>query len=56
MLAELDAAAAALDELTARAAELTLTMDAQSRRLRIELYEDGSSRRLSTRQLFDLLG
>ena len=31
-------------------------MDDQARRLRIELIEDGVSRRLTPRQLFDLLG
>ena len=55
LLAELDAAAQALDALTSRAAELTLAMDEQSRRLRIELTEDGVSQRLSPRRLFDLL-
>ena len=55
LLAELDAAAAALDRLTARAAQLTLATDAETRRLRIELHEDGMSRQLSPRQLFDLL-
>jgi hypothetical protein len=55
LLAELDGAAAALDELTARAARLTLALDEQARRLRIELHEDGRSRQLSPRQLFDLL-
>ena len=37
LLAELDAAARALDELLARAAQLTLGMDEQTRGLRIEL-------------------
>jgi hypothetical protein len=55
LLAELEAAARALDTLTRRAAQLTLTMDEQARRLRIELLEDGESRQLSPRQLFDLL-
>jgi hypothetical protein len=55
LLAELDAAAEALDALTRRAAQLTLAMDEQARRLRIELFEDGGSRQLSPRQLFDLL-
>ena len=55
LLAELDAAAAALDELTARAAELTVAMDAQTGRLRIELAEDGDVRRLSPSELFALL-
>jgi hypothetical protein len=55
LLAELDAAAEALDMLTRRAAQLTLAMDEQAHRLRIELVEDGESRQLSPRQLFDLL-
>ena len=41
LLAELDAAARVLDELTARAAELTLGMDEQTRSLRIELLDGG---------------
>ena len=56
LLAELDVAAEALDELTARAAELTLAMDEESRRLRIELRSDGQLRRLTPTQLFELLG
>lgn len=56
LLAELDAAARALDELTARAAQLTLATDAHSRSLRIVLHEHGASRPLSPRQLFELLG
>lgn len=55
LLAELDAAATALDELTARAAQLTIAMDAQTGRLRIELVEYGDVRRLTPSQLFDLL-
>jgi hypothetical protein len=55
LLAELDAAAEAIDTLTRRAAQLTLAMDEQARRLQIELFEDGASRQLSPRQLFDLL-
>ena len=54
-LAELDAAAEALDALTERAAELTLAMDEQTRQVRIELVQDDSRRRLSPTQLFDLL-
>lgn len=54
LIAELDAAAAALDELTARAAELRLAMDPQARTLRIELEEGGDVRRLSPTQLFAL--
>ncbi len=55
LLAELDAAARALDELASRAAQLTLGLDEQARRLRIELAEDGTSQQLTPRQLFDLL-
>jgi hypothetical protein len=55
VLAELDAAAQALDALTARAALLTLAMDEQSQAVRIELVESGSRRRLSPTRLFDLL-
>ena len=56
LLAELDAAARALDELRSRAAELTLAMDDQARQLRIELIDGGVAHRLTPRQLFDLLG
>jgi hypothetical protein len=55
VLAELDAAARALDALSARAAELTLAMDEQARRLRIELHDDRGSRALSPTELFSLL-
>ena len=55
LLAELDAAARTLDELTHRAARLTLALDDHAPRLRIELHEDGTSRPLSPRELFDLL-
>ena len=55
LLAELDAAALVLDELTARAAELTLGMDAQTRGLRIDLHDDGKSHRLAPTQLLELL-
>ena len=55
VLAELDAAARVLDELTARAAVLTLGMDEQTRSLRIELDEDGVSSRLGPNQLLELL-
>ena len=54
-LAELDDAARVLDELTARAAELTLGMDEQTRTLRIDLHDDGTSRRLAPTQLLELL-
>ena len=55
VLAELDAAARALDELSARAAQLTLGMDEHTRGLRIELEDGDATRRLSPTQLFDLL-
>jgi hypothetical protein len=55
LLAELDAAAQALDELTSRTAELTLSMDEHARRLRLELTEDGIARQLRPSELFDLL-
>lgn len=55
LLAELDAAARALDELTARAAELTLEMDVQGNRLGIELHDDRGARGLSPTELFALL-
>ncbi len=55
VLAELDAAARVLDELTARAAELTLGMDEQTRSLRIDFNEGGTSHRLAPRQLLELL-
>ena len=55
LLAELDAAAEALDELTARAAELTLAMDEESRSIRVELHEDGGVRALTPTELFGLL-
>lgn len=55
VLAELDAAAQALDELTARAEQLTLAMDGQAQQVRIEHVVAGSRRRLRPSQLFDLL-
>lgn len=56
VLAELDAAAAALDELTARAAQLTFAMEEQARTVRIELVRGRTHRPLRPSQLFDLLG
>ena len=44
-----------LDELTARAAELTLGMDEHTRGLRIELDEGGTTRQLAPAQLLALL-
>jgi hypothetical protein len=55
LLAELDLAAVALDELTARAVELTIGMERQARRLRIELDDGTEARRLTPTELFDLL-
>ena len=55
VLAELDAAARALDELTARAAQLTLGMDEHTRGLRIEIEDGDATHQLSPTQLFDLL-
>lgn len=55
VLAELDAAARALDELSERAAELTLAMDEEARRLRIDLREDGRTQSLTPTELFALL-
>jgi hypothetical protein len=55
LLAELDAAATALDRLAARAAELTLEMDEQTRRLRIQLHDDRGARAVTPTELFALL-
>jgi hypothetical protein len=55
VLADLDAAAFALDRLSRRAAELTLEMDAQTGAVRIELADDGCSRALTPSELFELL-
>ncbi len=55
LLAELDDAARVLDELTARAAVLTLGMDEQTRSLRIELADRGTTKRLAPSELLDLL-
>ncbi len=54
-LAELDAAARALDELADRGQLLRLEMDGHTRSVRIELEDGGPPRRLSPTQLFDLL-
>ena len=54
-LAELDAAARTLDELTSRAIELTIDMDEQSRSPRIQLHDRMGTRRLTPTQLLDLL-
>lgn len=55
VLAELDAAAGAIDALSARAARLTLRVDEHRRGLRIELDDAGDVRRLTPTQLFSLL-
>jgi hypothetical protein len=54
VLAELDAAARTLDELSARAAQLTLGMDEHTRGLRVELEDGDATHLLSPTQLFDL--
>ena len=56
VLAELDAAALALDALSRRAARVTLGMDEGTRALRIELDEGAGIRALTPTQLFALLG
>jgi hypothetical protein len=53
LLAELDESARALDELTARRAELTLRIGADG--LRIALTEGATQRSLSPTELFELL-
>ena len=56
-LAELDAAARALDGLARRSARLTLGMDEQARTVKIELHEGaGAATALTPTQLFTLLG
>ncbi|HUP33368.1 MAG TPA: hypothetical protein VM184_10080 [Gaiellaceae bacterium] len=55
LLAELDEAARRLDELSARALELTLDMNEQTRSLELTVAEDGRVRSLTPTQLFDLL-
>jgi hypothetical protein len=55
LLAELDEATRVLDAMTARAEELTLGMDRQTRGLRIEHYDGETKRRLTPTQLFSLL-
>ena len=55
LLADLDAAARALDELSLRAAELTLEMDLQTGCLRIELDDEDGPRALAPSELFALL-
>ena len=55
LLAELDAAAQVLDELTARAAELTLGLDRRTGSLQIELADGAGTRQLTPPELFALL-
>ena len=55
LLAELDRAGRVLDQLTARAVELTLGMDRQTRSLRIELADAAGKRPLTPTELFELL-
>jgi len=55
LLAELDAAAAALDELRLRSIELSLDMDAQTGHLRIDLADGYGTRALTPTELFELL-
>jgi hypothetical protein len=55
-LAELDAAAAALDALALRSASVTFGMDERTRTLRIELDEGARVTTLTPTQLFALLG
>jgi hypothetical protein len=55
LLAELDEATRVLDAMTARAEELTLVMDRQTRGLRIEHYDGATKHRLTPTQLFSLL-
>jgi hypothetical protein len=55
LLAELDEATRFLDAMTARAEELTLGMDRQTRGLRIEHFDGEARHRLTPTQLFGLL-
>jgi hypothetical protein len=55
-LAELDAAARALDGLSRRSARLTLDVDERTRAVRIELDEGAGPKALTPTQLFTLLG
>lgn len=56
LLAELDAAARALDELCLRSIELTLDMDARAGHLRIERSDEDGTHALTPTELFQLLG
>lgn len=55
VLAELDAAARALDELSLRAVELAIGMDEQAGGLRISLTGEHRTRALTPTELFALL-
>ena len=55
LLAELDEATRVLDAMTARAEELTLGVERQTRSLRIEHRDSRGSRPLTPTQLFGLL-
>jgi hypothetical protein len=55
VLAELDAAARALDELSLRAVELAVGMDEQAGGLRISLTDERRTRPLTPTELFALL-
>ena len=55
VLAELDAAARALDELSLRAVELAVGMDEQAGGLRISLADEHGLRALTPTELFALL-
>lgn len=55
VLAELDAAAQALDELSLRAVELAVGMDEQAGGIRISLADEHGTRALTPTELFALL-
>lgn len=55
LLAELDAAACSLEELSLRGAELSLALDEQTGALQIQLEEERGARQLTPTQLFSLL-
>ena len=55
VLAELDAAARALDELSLRAVELAVGMDEQAGGLRISVADEHGTRVLTPTELFALL-
>jgi hypothetical protein len=55
LLAELDAAARSLEELSLRGAELSLALDEPTGALKIQLDDEQGSRQLTPTQLFSLL-